>query len=57
MVALPLGGSGPGQGAVTVTGVWPKTAPGLSLALQAFVLDAGAGGGYCATNGIQFTLP
>ncbi|MFG0316752.1 MAG: hypothetical protein ACF8XB_05725 [Planctomycetota bacterium JB042] len=54
---VPLGGSGPGTGTVTLLGALPSDIGGNSFALQAFVLDAAAPLGFAPTNGLKLNVP
>lgn len=56
---LPLFGAGAGGGAIALPILLPPslvTAWGISLNLQAFVVDPGAPLGFVATNGVQATI-
>lgn len=58
MLPVPLGGYGPGGGSATVWGQIPPNAlAGAAFEVQAFILDPGAFGGYCATNALEVVLP
>lgn len=54
--AIPMGGVGPGAGAVQFGGALPGTTSGLIFNMQAFVIDGGAPAGFCATNGLEFDV-
>lgn len=55
-VSLPLGGTGPGGGSVSIaTGVPGNAAPG-TIALQAIVFDPQGQGGIAASNGLGVTI-
>lgn len=56
MPALPLGGSGAGQGSVHVNAPLPASTPAVELSLQAFVLDSSVPAGYAATNGVRLAI-
>ncbi|MFG0317821.1 MAG: DUF6923 family protein [Planctomycetota bacterium JB042] len=52
-IALPLGGAGPGNGQVTLPGVLPASAAGLSFTMQAFVVDPVGPLGFSNSNGFR----
>lgn len=54
---VPLGGSGPGTGTVTLLGTLPSDIGGNSFAIQTFVLDPGAPLGFTASNGLKISVP
>lgn len=56
MPALPLGGSGAGQGSVHVNAPLPASTPAVELSLQAFALDPTVPAGYAATNGVRLLI-
>ena len=56
MPALPLGGSGAGQGSVQVNAPLPASTPAVKLSLQAFVLDPTVPAGYAGTNGVRLAI-
>ena len=56
MPALPLGGSGAGQGSVHVNAPLPASMPAVELSLQAFVLDPTVPAGYAGTNGVRLAI-
>ncbi len=49
---LPLGGTGPGNGSIVVSGVVPASAGGLTFAMQAAVQDPASALGFTLTNGV-----
>ncbi len=56
-IPLPLGGSGPGNGAITVPATIPYSAPDVIVKVQVFVADAGAGAqGFSTTNGVSIDI-
>ena len=55
-LALPLGGSGPGQGSIAVPALLPPSAGDITLTTQAFLLDGGAPFGFAATAGLALTI-
>src|SRR5690606_7900107 len=50
---VPLGGSGPGNGTLTLSGLVPPSAAGLKIAMQAFVQDPVGLAGFVTTNGLD----
>lgn len=50
--ALPLSGSGPGSGALTLSAVLPASLSGAQFAMQVFVADANAPAGFSNTNAV-----
>ncbi|MFH0946027.1 MAG: hypothetical protein V2A76_12580, partial [Planctomycetota bacterium] len=54
--ALPLLGTGPGNGTFDLPVTLSAGAPAATLRLQAWVLDAGAPGGKCATNALEIGI-
>lgn len=56
-LTLPLGGVGPGAGSVALNGVLPPSAAGVTLTMQAIVLDPGSPIGASATNGVELAVP
>lgn len=56
VLAFPLLGSGPGNGARILLGFLPASVAGLTFTTQAFVLDAGAAAGVSATNGLEVEI-
>lgn len=52
VITLPLGGSGCGNGFVTLATTIPPGLGGLTLSFQAFAVDAGAVLGFSGTNGV-----
>ncbi|MBK6939758.1 MAG: hypothetical protein IPH13_06035 [Planctomycetes bacterium] len=55
-IALPVFGSGPGNGSITVGASIPVNFPLVSVFMQAFVFDPGVAQGYCATNGLRLSV-
>ncbi len=55
-ITVPLGGVGPGNGVVTLTGTLPVNTSGVTATMQAFVGDAGAPDGFTATNGLELVI-
>jgi hypothetical protein len=55
-VLLPLGGSGPGSGTVTLSAVVPTTVPSITFTTQAFVADWTTGLGFSTSNGLEISL-
>lgn len=53
IVALPLLGSGPGNGSFQTFGSIPLGTPPMGFTMQSFVIDPGANAGYCASNGLE----
>jgi len=51
-VFFPLGGVGPGNGSIILSGTLPASASGVTITTQGFVQDAGAPDGFTATNGL-----
>ncbi|MBI4878089.1 MAG: hypothetical protein HY812_00295 [Planctomycetes bacterium] len=56
VIAVPMGGSGPGNGSLTIAGLLPANSAGQTLRIQVFVLDAGASGGFANTNGLELPV-
>ena len=56
IVPLPLGGSGPGNGSVSVQALLPTSVGSIVFTLQAWVHDLGAPAGWASTNGVQVGL-
>ncbi len=56
LVSVPLGGVGPGNGGVILTGIMPASAAGVTFTMQGFVGDNGSPIGFTATNGVQLTV-
>lgn len=56
ITSFPLGGVGPGNGAITLIGPIPAAAAGFSLVAQVFVVDAGVVKGYSNSPGLQLTI-
>jgi hypothetical protein len=54
--ALPLGGAGPGNGSITIPGNLPSGVGGLSVTLQAWVIDPAVGIGGAGSNGLELTI-
>ncbi len=50
-------GAGAGNGLLTVATTMPATSPSGAFAVQAFIIDAGAAGGFTNSNGVSFTIP
>ena len=57
MRTLPLAGSGPGNGGITLGGTMPPTATGATFTMQVFVSEPTLPLGYATTNGVQLTFP
>lgn len=55
--ALPLLGSGPGDGSLVISGGIPAGAANTLFTMQAIVLDSGSPIGGATTNGIQVSVP
>lgn len=55
--ALPLSGSGPGGGSISLTGPIPPGTGAFSLEMQVFTLDPGVVGAFANTAGITLSLP
>ncbi|MFG0319332.1 MAG: hypothetical protein ACF8XB_18825 [Planctomycetota bacterium JB042] len=55
-LSVPLGGSSPGAGRVSLSAMLPTTVSSGSFAMQAFVADAAAVTGFSATNGVLVTV-
>lgn len=55
-VPLPLGGAGPGNGAITFPVTLPTPGAAGTFTTQAFVLDPGVPHGYANSNGLEVTL-
>ncbi|MFG0317795.1 MAG: hypothetical protein ACF8XB_11015 [Planctomycetota bacterium JB042] len=53
---IPLGGSGPGTGSLTLPGVIPPGSAGASFTMQAWVTDPTSSVGWNGTNGLQVTV-
>lgn len=53
---LPLFGSGPGSGAISINATIPAGFPTVSVYFQGFVPDSGASFGVSATNGLRMTV-
>lgn len=53
---VPVGGSGPGTGALTVPGVLPAGSAGVTFTMQVFVTDVTSPVGWNGTNGLQVTV-
>ncbi|MBI4879033.1 MAG: hypothetical protein HY812_05145 [Planctomycetes bacterium] len=53
---FPIGGTGPGNGSISFPGAIPVTTSPGSIALQAFVLDAGVSAGFSNTNGVEMLI-
>ncbi|MFG0315983.1 MAG: hypothetical protein ACF8XB_01825 [Planctomycetota bacterium JB042] len=51
--SVPLGGSGPGNGSLTLSAVLPPSLAGTSFGMQVFVADGGAPAGFSNTNAVQ----
>lgn len=51
-----LTGAGPGQGSIAFGATLPSTITAAQFTMQAFVLDPGAAGGYCSSNGIAVEI-
>lgn len=51
-----LTGAGPGQGSIAFGATLPSTVTTAEFTMQAFVLDPGAAGGYCSSNGIAIEI-
>lgn len=49
---VPLGGTGPGNGVLTLAGVIPPSAAGLGFKAQVFVIDPAGAEGFAASNGL-----
>ncbi len=56
LIAVPMGGFGPGNGCLTIAGLLPAGSAGQTLRIQVFVLDAGANGGFANTNGLELPV-
>ncbi|MFG0316116.1 MAG: integrin alpha [Planctomycetota bacterium JB042] len=52
-LVVPLGGAGPGNGTLTLSGVVPPSAVGLTARMQAFVQDPVGLAGFVTTNGLE----
>lgn len=52
-----LGGMGPGEGTLTLGGILPASATGVSFTAQTLVLDAASPLGWTASNGVQVSIP
>lgn len=55
-IAIPLGGSGSGNGGVVLTGTVPATLAGLSFTMQSFVADPASPIGFVTTNGLDIAV-
>jgi len=55
-ITLPLGGVGPGAGSVVLPGALPVGSAGVSITLQAFVVDAGIPTGFASSDGFQMDI-
>lgn len=53
VLALPLGGSGAGQGSISVPAVIPANALPVTFDMQVFTQDAGVFQGYANSNGVE----
>lgn len=56
LIVLPLSGSGPGQGSVSVSATLPTALPLVAFTMQAFCEDATAALGFSATKGIEVSI-
>lgn len=53
---FPLNGTGPGNGNITIISGVPAAASGVTITLQAFVVDPGGLGGFSNTNGLELQI-
>ncbi|MFG0317848.1 MAG: hypothetical protein ACF8XB_11280 [Planctomycetota bacterium JB042] len=56
-IIVPLGGSGNGNGSVSLPATLPASLPSGAFTLQAFCGDGTTGLGFSVSNGVQVTLP
>lgn len=55
-LAIPLAGTGPGNGSINLPGIIPAGTTGASFTMQAWVIDPTPAPGAAATNGLQVTI-
>lgn len=56
ILALPLGGAGPGAGSIVVPAVIPPGTPPVAFTMQAFVIDPGTLDGGAASAGLEVVI-
>jgi WD40 repeat protein len=56
LVPVVLGGAGPGNGSLALSGVLSSTMPDIVFTLQAWILDAGGVDGFATTNGVEVSV-
>lgn len=53
---FPLGSQGPGTGSISFGAILPPSIPTITIAAQAFVVDAGVAHGFSNTNAVVFSI-